>query len=153
MHIRIPTNWRMPEVPSRTTDSRENSIDGSEARRTNNKEQLMRNRRDGIKVPTKWLMFHVEKDGWKHDRRHVHMTRKPEAASECLVPLVVPSDGAIKVGELLFAGKVPDEDDKTTEKEGTLGVDGTWIDPKLLDDGRKKGYGVHEETWHVRSCR
>ena len=42
-------------------------------------------------------------------------------------------DGAIKVAELHFAGPVPDE----AEPEGTWLIDGTWIDPKLLNDGRK----------------
>ena len=44
------------------------------------------------------------------------------------------SDGAIRVGH--FAGPVPDEGDDPTELEGTWRIDGTWIDPKLLDDGR-----------------
>ena len=48
------------------------------------------------------------------------------------------SDGAIRVGELHFAGPVPDEGDYPTELEGTWGIDGTWIDPKVLDDGRSE---------------
>ena len=43
------------------------------------------------------------------------------------------SDGAIRVGELHFAGVVPDEGDYLTELEGKWGIDGTWI--------------------HLRSCR
>ena len=46
------------------------------------------------------------------------------------------SDGAIRVGEMHFAG--PDEGDNPTELEGTCGVDGTWIDPKLLIARRKE---------------
>ena len=37
-----------------------------------------------------------------------------------------------------FAGPVPDEGDSPTELEGKWGVDGTWIDPKLLIAGRKE---------------
>ena len=48
------------------------------------------------------------------------------------------SDGPVKVGEFQFAGPVPDEGDYTTELEGKWGVDGTWIDPKLLIAGRKE---------------
>ena len=48
------------------------------------------------------------------------------------------SVGAIRVGELHYAGPVPDEGDCPTELEGKWGVDGTWIDPKLLIAGRKE---------------
>ena len=48
------------------------------------------------------------------------------------------TDGAIKIGEMHFAGPVPDEGDNPTELEGKWGVDGTWIDPKLLIAGRKE---------------
>ena len=48
------------------------------------------------------------------------------------------SDGAIRVGELHFAGPVPDEGDCPTELEGKWRVDGTWMDPKLLIAGRKE---------------
>ena len=48
------------------------------------------------------------------------------------------SDGANRVGELHFAGPVPDEGDYPTELEGKCRVDGTWIDPKLLSEGRKE---------------
>ena len=73
------------------------------------------------------------------------MTGKLEAASEYPVSFVVSSikrqmisDGAIRVGELHVAGPVLDECDYPTELEGTLGNDGTWIDPKLLIAGRKE---------------
>ena len=48
------------------------------------------------------------------------------------------SDGAIRVGELHFAGPMPDEGGCATELEGKWGVDGTWIDSKLLIAGRKE---------------
>ena len=64
----------------------------------------------------------------KRDKRFVHMTGKPERVSEYLASLVVAiltaitrkmiSDGAIRIGEMLFAGPVPDEGDNPTELEG-----------------------------------
>ena len=51
------------------------------------------------------------------------------------------SDGAIRVGELHFAGPVQGEGGCPTELEGKWEVDGIWIDPKLLIAGRK------EEIW------
>ena len=54
------------------------------------------------------------------------------------------SDGAIRVGELHFAGPVLDECDNPTELEGKWRVDGIWIDPRLLSEGRK------EEMEYVR---
>ena len=68
---------------------------------------------------------------WKRDRRHVHLTGKSETACEYPASLVsaeskrqMISDGAIRVGELHFAGPVPDEGDCPTELEGKWGVDG-----------------------------
>ena len=76
------------------------------------------------------------------------MTGKPERASEYLASLVVAmlsaikrqmiSDGAIRSGEMHFAGPVPNEGDYPTELEGKWRVDGTWIYPKLLNNGRKE---------------
>ena len=76
------------------------------------------------------------------------MVGKSETACENPASLVVAmlsaikrqmiSDGPVKVGEFHFAGPVPDEGDYTTELEGKWGVDGTWIDPKLLIAGRKE---------------
>ena len=76
------------------------------------------------------------------------MMGKPETVSEYLASLVVAmlsaikrqmiSDGAIRVGELHFAGLVPDEGACPTELEGKWRVDGAWIDPKLLSNGRKE---------------
>ena len=98
---------------------------------------------------------------WKHVGRHVHMTGRPETASEYLASLVgamlsaikrqMISDGAIRVGELHIVGLVPDEGDCATELEGTLGSDATWTDPRLLDHGRRKE--MNEKTRCVRSCR
>ena len=64
---------------------------------------------------------------WKRDKRFFHMTGKSETVSEYPASLVVAmlkaikrqmiSDGAIRVGELHFAGLVPDEGGCPTELE------------------------------------
>ena len=74
--------------------------------------------------------------------------RKSETVSEYQASLVVAmlkaikrqliSDGAIRIGEMHFAGPVPDEGDNPIELEGKGVVDGMWIDPKLLIAGRKE---------------
>ena len=76
------------------------------------------------------------------------MTGKSETVSEYPASLGVAmlkaikrqmiSDGVIRIEGMLFAGPVPDEGDNPTELEGECGVDGTWIDPKLLIAGRKE---------------
>ena len=91
------------------------------------------------------------------------MTGKPETVSEYPASLVVAmskaikrqmiSDGVIRIEEMYFAGPVPDEGDNPTELEGKWGVDGTWIDPKLLIAGRKEEMEVHDENGSVQSCR
>ena len=108
-----------------------------------------------MRKQTRWITSSKEiaevlrGDGrWKRDRRHVHMTGKSETACEYPASLVVAmlsalerrviSDGAIGVGELHFAGPVLDEGDCPTELEGKWGVDGIWIDPKLLIARRKE---------------
>ena len=48
------------------------------------------------------------------------------------------SHGAIRIGEMHFAGTVPDEGDSPAKVEGKWGVDGMWIDPNLLIAGRKE---------------
>ena len=75
------------------------------------------------------------------------MTGKSETVSEYPASLMVAilkaikrqiiSDGVIRVEEMHFAGPVPYEGDSPAELEGKWGVDGTWIDPKLLIAGRK----------------
>ena len=110
-------------------------------------------KKEFVKKETGWLRWCkdiadvLRGDGrWKHDRRHVRMTGKSETASEYLVSFVVEIlssiklqmilDGAINAGEMHFAGPVPDEGGHPTELEVTCCIDGTWIDPKLLSDGR-----------------
>ena len=46
--------------------------------------------------------------------------------------------GAIRVGELHFAGPELDEGDYPSELEGKWEVDSTWIDSKLLSEGRRE---------------
>ena len=89
---------------------------------------------------------------WKRDKRLVHMTGKSETVSEYPASLVVAmlkaikrqmiSDGVIRVEEMHFAGPVTDEGDNPAELEGKWGVDGTWIDPKLLIAGRKEEWST-----------
>ena len=62
------------------------------------------------------------------------MTGKSETVSEYPASFVVAmlkaikrqmiSDGSIRIGDMHFAGPVPDEDDYPTELEGKWGVDG-----------------------------
>ena len=105
-----------------------------------------------MRKQTRWLTCSKEiadvlrGDGrWKRVRKLIHMS---QPASKYLASLVVTtlsaikcqmtSDRAIRVGELHFAGPEPDEGDYPTELEGTWRIDGTWIDPKLVDDGREE---------------
>ena len=104
------------------------SLEFENLRGSNNKTEFMRKQ-------TRWITSSKEsaevlrEDGrWKRDRRFVHMTGKSETACEYLASLVVAmlsaikrqmiSDGAITVGELHFAGPVPDEGDNPTELDG-----------------------------------
>ena len=119
-----------PEQMNIFLDAREQSMNSfvQKARGSNEKVDFMRKQ-------TRWITCSKEiaevlrGDGrWKRDRRHVHMTGKSETACEYLASLVVAllsaikrqiiSDGAIRVGELHFAGPVPDEGDCPTELEG-----------------------------------
>ena len=94
-HPRKSTIWKLPEVQSLASDPRVCSIDDPKGRRsmkargTNDKEDFMRKQ-------TRWLTSSKEiadvlrGDGRrKRDRRRVHMTGTPEAASEYPALLVV----------------------------------------------------------------
>ena len=97
-----------------------------------------------MRKPTTWLTSSKEiaevlrGDGpWKRDLRYVHMTEKSETACEYPASRVVAmlsdikrqmiSDGAIRVGELHFAGPLPDGGNcpppppSPTELEGKMG--------------------------------
>ena len=147
-----------PEVQSLTCDARVDIIDGPMCRwsmkapRSNGKWEFMRKQtrrltssKDDADVP--------RGDGrGKHDRRYVFMTVKPEATSEYPTSLVVVmlstikrqmiSDGVIEVGEVHFAGPVPDEVDYPAEHGGTWRIDHMRIDPRLLADGRKRKWST-----------
>ena len=159
----------LPEVQSLVSDPKVYRIDGPmcrwslKARGSSDKVEFMRKQ-------TRWLTRSKEiaevlrGDGrWKRGRRHIHMMGKSETVSEYLASLVVAmlsaikrqmiSDGAVSVGELHFAGPVPDEGDHATELEGKLGVDGTWIAPKPLIAGRKEEMEYMMKNGRFRSCR
>ena len=149
-HPKDSTSWEMPEVQFLFNDPRVYSIDGPVCRWSlkarGSKAEFMRKQ-------TRWLTSCKEiaevlrGDGrWKRDKRFVHMTGKSETVSKYPASLVVAmlsaikrqmiSDGAIRIGEMHFAGPVSDEGDNPTELEGKWGVDGMWIDPMLLIAGR-----------------
>ena len=133
-HPKDSTSWKMPLVQSLASDPRVRSIDGPmcrwslKARGSNDKVEFMRKQ-------IRWLTSSKEIAEVLRVRRHVHMTGKSETASEYSASLVVAmlsaikrqmiSDGAIRVGELHFAGLVPDEGAHTTELEGKWRVDDT----------------------------
>ena len=91
----------------------------------------------------------IRGDGrWKRDKRFVHMTGKSETVSEYPASFVVAilkvikrqmiSDGVIRIDKKKhFAGPVLSEGNNPKKLGRKRGVDGTWIDPKLLIAGRK----------------
>ena len=99
-----------------------------------------------MRKQTRWITSSKETakvlrgDGrWKRDRRHVR--EYPASLVVAMLSAIkrqMISDGAIRVGELHFAGPVPDEGGCPTELEGKRGVGGIWIDLKLLIAGRKE---------------
>ena len=153
-HPKDSAGWEMPEVQPLVSDPRVYSIDGPmcrwslKARGSSEKVEFMRKQTRWI-TSSKDIAEVLRGDGrWKRDRRQVHMTGKSETAYEYPASIVVAmlsaikrqmiSDGAIRVGELHFAGPVPDEGGCPTDLEGKWEVDGIWIDPKLLIAGRKE---------------
>ena len=144
----------MLEVQSLVSDPRVHSIDGPMSR-WSLKARGSFEKVEFTRKQTRWITSSKEiaellrgDRRWKRDRRHVHMTGKSETVFEYLASLVAAmlsaikrqmiSDGAISIGEMHFAGPVPDEGDNPTELEGKWRVDGTWIDPKLLIAGWKE---------------
>ena len=153
-HPKVSSSWEMPEVQSLINDPRVYSIDGPMCR-WSLRTRGSKDKTDFMRKRTRWITSSKEipeilrGDGrWKRDKRFVHMTGKSETVSEYAASLVVAmlraikrqmiSDGAIRIGEMHFAGPVPDEGDNPTELEGKWGVDGMWIDPKLMIAGRKE---------------
>ena len=157
----------MLEVQSLINDPRVYSTDGPMCRWSlkarGSKAKFMRKHRRWI-TSSKEIAELLRGDGrWKRDKRLVHMTGKPETVSEYPASLVVAmlsaincqmiSDGAIRIGEMYFAGPVSNEGDCPAELEGKWGVDGMWIDPKLLIAGRKDEMEYMMNIGSVRSCR
>ena len=133
-HPKDSASWEVPEVQTLVNDPRVYSIDGPMCR-WSLKARGSNERMEFIRMQTRWLTSSKEiaevlrGDGrWKRDRRFVHMTGKSETACEYPASLVVAmlsaikrqmiSDGAIKIGEMDFAGPVPDEGGCSTELEG-----------------------------------
>ena len=145
-HPKDSSSWENPNDP------RVYSIDGPmccgslRTRGSKDKTEFMMKRTRWITSPEE-IAEVVRGDGrWKRDKRSVHMTGKSEIVSGYPASLVVAMlkaikrqmipDGAIRIGEMHFAGSVPDEGVSPTELEGKWQVDGTWNDPKLLIAGR-----------------
>ena len=131
-HPKDSSSWEIPEIQSLINDPRVHSIDGPMCRWSLKarglKAEIMRKRTRWIKS-SKEIAEVLRGDGrLKRDKRFVHMTGKSETASEYPASLVVAmlkaikrqmiSDGAIRSGELHFAGPVPDEGGCPTELEG-----------------------------------
>ena len=133
-HPKDSASWDVPEVQFLVSDPRVHSIDGSmcrwslKARGSNEKVEFMRKQTRWI-TSSKDIAEVLRGDArWKRNRRYVHMTGKPETACEYPASFVIAmlsaikrqmiSDGAIRVGELHFAGPVPDEGDCPTELAG-----------------------------------
>ena len=153
-HPEDSSSWKMPEIQSLNNDPRVYSIDGPMCR-WSLRTRGLKNKTEFMRKQTRWITSSKEiaevlrgYGRWKRDRRFVHMTGKPETVSEYPASLAVAmfraikrqmiSDGAIRIGEMHFAGPVPDEGDNPTELEGKWRVDGTWIDPKLLIARRRE---------------
>ena len=172
-HPKHSAIWEMPEVQSFINDPRVYSIDGPMCRWSlkarGSKSEFMR-KQTRLITSSKEISEVLHGDGrWKRDERFFHMTGNSETVSEYPASLVVAmlsaikrqmiSDGAIRLGEMHFAGPVPDEGDYPTELEDKWRVDGMWIDPKLLIAGRKEEMeymmkmGVFEVVYEKRVLR
>ena len=72
-HPKNSTSWRLPKVSL--------EHESSEIKQQNNKVVFMRKQTRWL-TSSKEIADELREDGrWKHHRRHVHMTRKSEAAS------------------------------------------------------------------------
>ena len=131
-HPKDSTCWELPDVQSIVNDPRVYSIDGPMCRWSlkarGSKAEFLRRQTRRL-TSSKEIAEVLRGDGrWKRDTRHTHMTGKSETVSEYPASLVAAmlsaikrqmiSDGAIRIGEMHFAGPVSDEGDYTTEFEG-----------------------------------
>ena len=87
-HPKDSASWEMPEVQSLVSDPRVRSIDGPMCR-WSLKARGSKGTVEFMRKQTRWLTSSKEMaevlrgDGrWKRDRRHVHMTGKPETTCE-----------------------------------------------------------------------
>ena len=153
-HHKDSSSWEMLEVQSLINDPRVFCIDGPMCR-WSLKTRGLKDKTEFMRKRTRWITSSKEiaevlrGDGrWKRDKRFVHMTGKPETVSEYPASLVVAmlsaiklqmiSDGTIRVGEMHFAGPVPDRGGCSTELDGKWRVDGIWTDTKLWIAGRRE---------------
>ena len=151
-HPKDSSSWEMPEVQSLINDPRVYSIDGPMCRWSlkarGSKAEFMRKQTRWLTSSNEIAEVHRGDGRWKRDKRFVHITGKSNTVSEYPASLMAAmlsaikrqmiSDGSIRIGEMHFAGPVPEEGGYPTEFEGKWGVDGTWIDPKVLIAGRKE---------------
>ena len=169
-HPSDSTSWTTLGVQSLVSDPRVCSIGGPMCR-WSLKDRGSNHKAEFMRKPTTWLTSSKEiaevlrGDGpWKRDWRYVRMTGKSETACEYPASRVVAmlsaikrqmiSDGAIRVGELHFAGPVPDVGDYPPQSlKGKWGIDGTWIYPEVVDGRTQRRNGAHEEDGCIRSCR
>ena len=159
----------MLEVQSLINDTRVYSIGGPMCR-WSLRTQGSKDKTEFMTKRTRWITSSKEfaevlrgDCRWKRDKRFVHTTGRSETVPAFLASIVVAmlraikrqmiSDGAIRIGEMHFAGPVPDEGGNPTELEGKWGVDDTWIDPKLLIAGRKEEMENMMKMVSVQSCR
>ena len=167
MHIpKIPVRGR-PEIQSLINDPRVYSIDGPMCR-WSLRTRGLKDETEFMRKRTRWITSSKEiaevlrGDGrWTRDKGLVHMTGKPETVSAYPASFLVAmlkaikrqmiSDVVIRIGEMYFAGPVPDEGDNPTELGGKWRVDGTW-NPKLLIAGRKEEM-KYMMIMRVQSCR
>ena len=132
-HPKDSNSWEIPEVQSLINDPRVYSIDGPMCR-WSLRTRGSKDKTEFMRMRTRWItsskeIAEVLRGGgrWKRDKRFVHMTGKPETVSEYPASLVVAmlsaikrqmiSDGAIKIGEMHFAGPVPHKGGNSTEFE------------------------------------
>ena len=101
-HPKDSSSWEMPEVQSLINDPVVYSIDGPMCR-WSLKARGSKDKTVSTRKQTRWLISSKEiaevlrGDGrWKHDKRLVHMTGKPETVSEYPASLVVAMFRAIK---------------------------------------------------------
>ena len=138
------SSWEMPEVHSLIDDPRVYSIDGPmcrwslRTRGSGNKTEFMRKRTRWI-TSSKEIVEILRGDGrWKRNKRL--------GQSETAIKRQMISCGAIRIGEMHFAGPVPDEGDNPTEFEGNWESTACGLIRNCYCR-TEEGDGVHGENW------